>query len=98
MQKWPFAGPDTHRTFDARDLADFLESAGFRRSHIIIANAELALGVKGLIAVAGKSGGSIGSGKQGRGQPTLQRRLDVSGSQTLDATSHGQTNSFAISS
>jgi SAM-dependent methyltransferase len=73
MQKWPFAGPDTHRTFDARDLADFLESAGFRRSHIIITNAELALGVKGLIAVAGKSGGSIGSGKQGRGQPTLQR-------------------------
>lgn len=56
MQKWPFAGPDTHRTFDAHDLGVFLERAGFRPSHIIIMNAELALGVKGLIAVAEKSG------------------------------------------
>ena len=60
MQKWPFAGPDTHRTFDAHDLADFLVSAGFRRSHIIITNAELALGVKGLIAVAEKFGHLFG--------------------------------------
>jgi SAM-dependent methyltransferase len=55
MQKWPFAGPDTHRTFDTRDLANLLENAGFHRSRIMITNAELAFGVKGLIAVAEKS-------------------------------------------
>ena len=55
MEKWPFAGPDTHRTFDARDLGELLENAGFRRSHITITPVELALGVKGLIAVAEKS-------------------------------------------
>jgi len=59
MEKWPFAGPETHRTFDARDLANLLENAGFRRSHITIAHADLALGVKGLIAVAEKSGRTI---------------------------------------
>jgi SAM-dependent methyltransferase len=58
MEKWPFAGPETHRTFDARDLVRLLEEAGFRRSHIIITHAELALGVKGFIAVAEKSGRS----------------------------------------
>ena len=55
MEKWPFAGPDTHRTFDARGLGQLLENAGFRRSHITITPVELALGVKGLIAVAEKS-------------------------------------------
>jgi SAM-dependent methyltransferase len=58
MKKWPFAGPETHRTFDAGDLARLLEDAGFRRSHVTITHAELALGVKGLIAVAEKSGRS----------------------------------------
>jgi SAM-dependent methyltransferase len=56
MEKWPFASPDTHRTFDARDLANLLENAGFRRSHITITHADLALGIKGLVAVAEKSG------------------------------------------
>jgi SAM-dependent methyltransferase len=56
MEKWPFAGPETHRTFDACDLARVLEDAGFRRSQITITHAELALGVKGLVAVAEKSG------------------------------------------
>jgi SAM-dependent methyltransferase len=55
MEKWPFAGPDTHRAFDAHDLGQLLENAGFRRSHITITPVELALGVKGLIAVAEKS-------------------------------------------
>jgi SAM-dependent methyltransferase len=55
MEKWPFAGPETHRTFDAGDLARLLEDAGFRRSHITITHAELALGVKGFVAVAEKS-------------------------------------------
>jgi SAM-dependent methyltransferase len=58
MEKWPFAGPETHRTFEARDLVRLLEDAGFRRSHIIITHAELAFGVKGFIAVAEKSGRS----------------------------------------
>jgi SAM-dependent methyltransferase len=52
MRKWPFAATGTHRTFDAHDLAELLEQAGFRPSDIKIANAELALGVKGLVAVA----------------------------------------------
>jgi len=55
MQKWPFAAADTHRTFDAHDLANLLENAGFRRTHITVTNAELAFGVKGLIAVAEKT-------------------------------------------
>jgi SAM-dependent methyltransferase len=59
MQKWPFAGSDTHRTFDAHDLGNLLENAGFRRSDIKIIHAELALGVKGLIAVAEKSAGAM---------------------------------------
>jgi SAM-dependent methyltransferase len=63
MRKWPFAGPDTHRTFDAHDLADLLVDAGFRASDIKITDAELALGIKGLVAVAEKSGGAIRSDK-----------------------------------
>ncbi len=59
MEKWPFAGPDTHRTFDVHDLTDLLADAGFRRSYITITQAELALGVRGLIAVAEKSCRSI---------------------------------------
>src|SRR5216684_4019741 len=59
MQKWPFAGPDTHRTFDAHDLTNFLVNAGFRSSDITIANAELALGIKGYVAVAETFVGSI---------------------------------------
>jgi SAM-dependent methyltransferase len=68
MEKWPFAGPATHRTFDARDLANLLENAGFRRSHITITHADLALGVKGLIAVAEKSGGSTPGDKMRQGR------------------------------
>ena len=59
MRKWPFAGPDTHRTFDARDLSNILEKGGFRPTEINISVVELAFGVKGLIAVAEKSGGSV---------------------------------------
>jgi SAM-dependent methyltransferase len=63
MEKWPFAGPDTHRTFDAHDLARLLEDAGFSRSDITITHVELALGVKGFIAIAEKSGRSMRSGE-----------------------------------
>jgi SAM-dependent methyltransferase len=76
MAKWPFAGPTTHRTFDARELANLLEHAGFRRSHITITHADLALGVKGLIAVAEKSGGSMRSDTMRQGCSVI--RLDGS--------------------
>jgi SAM-dependent methyltransferase len=72
MQKWPFAGPETHRTFDAHDLASLLEDAGFSRSHITITHAELALGVKGLIAVAEKPGRATPCGEMA--QPLARRR------------------------
>jgi SAM-dependent methyltransferase len=68
MEKWPFAGPATHRTFDARDLASLLENAGFRRSHITITHADLALGVKGLIAIAEKPGGATRGDKMRQGR------------------------------
>jgi SAM-dependent methyltransferase len=74
MEKWPFAGPETHRTFDAHELASLLEDAGFRRSHITIRHAELALGIKGLIAVAEKSGRSIQCNQIAQG---LARRSDL---------------------
>ena len=54
MEKWPFAGPGTHRTFDAWDLGRLLEHAGFHRSHITITPVALALGVEGFIAIAEK--------------------------------------------
>jgi SAM-dependent methyltransferase len=60
MQKWPFAGPDTHRTFDMQDLRNLLERAGFLPSDIRITNAELPLGIKGLVAIAAKSGSATG--------------------------------------
>jgi SAM-dependent methyltransferase len=71
MEKWPFAGPDTHRTFDARDLANLLEDAGFSRSEITIKHAELALGVKGLVAIAEKSARSMRPDETAQG---LERR------------------------
>src|SRR6202049_4536217 len=63
MQKWRFAGPDTHRTFDAHDLAGLLRKAGFCPSAIKMSGAKISLGVNGLIAVAKKSGRTIGSDK-----------------------------------
>jgi SAM-dependent methyltransferase len=85
MQKWPFAGPDTHRTFDAHDLADLLKNAGFRASDIKITNAELSLGVKGLIAVAEKFGGSIRRDKMARGRARCSViRSDASDAQVQD--------------
>ena len=65
MRKWPFAATGTHRTFDAHDLAELLEQAGFRPSDLKIANVELALGVKGLVAVAEKTVGSAALSRPG---------------------------------
>jgi hypothetical protein len=54
MEKWPFAGPDTHRTFDRADLAHLLESAGFGSADVDVTAQALPFGVAGLVAVARK--------------------------------------------
>jgi SAM-dependent methyltransferase len=93
MRKWPFAGPDTHRTFDAHDLANLLEDAGFRPSDIKISGAKLALGVKGLIAVAEKSGGSIPDDKiaQGRARCSIIRQTFPTGKRGTETNNPSTT-------
>lgn len=54
MDAWPFSGPDTHRTFDADQLANLLAAAGFLRRHIAIESMRLPFGIEGLLAVAHK--------------------------------------------
>jgi len=54
MKKWPFARPDTHRTYDSNDLQHLLENAGFRRSEIKIQTLTLPFGICGLLATAEK--------------------------------------------
>jgi SAM-dependent methyltransferase len=55
MEKWPFAGPDTHRTYDTNELRHFLENAGFQQAGIKIQTLRLPLGIRGLLATAEKS-------------------------------------------
>ncbi len=55
MEKWPFAGPDTHRTFDASELRKLLENAGFQRAAIRIQSVALPFGIRGLLATADKT-------------------------------------------
>lgn len=52
MQKWPFSGPDTHRTYDAIELRHLLERAGFHATGITIQTLTLPFGVRGLLATA----------------------------------------------
>ena len=54
MEKWPFARPDTHRTFDRAELLHFLESAGFDKADIEIEAHKLPFGVTGLLALVHK--------------------------------------------
>jgi SAM-dependent methyltransferase len=54
MEKWPFSGPDTHRTYDEFELRNLLELAGFHRAHITIEAKRLPFGICGLLAAAGK--------------------------------------------
>jgi SAM-dependent methyltransferase len=54
MEKWPFSGPDTHRTYDEFELRNLLELAGFHRAHIRIEAKRLPFGICGLLATAGK--------------------------------------------
>jgi len=55
MRNWPFSGPDSHRTFDARDLWILLKQAGFDESAISVQELKLPLGISGLLAIATKS-------------------------------------------
>jgi SAM-dependent methyltransferase len=55
MIKWPFAGPETHKIYDRKELFDLLEGAGFRPPDIDIRQLQLPLGIKGLLATAEKS-------------------------------------------
>jgi ubiquinone/menaquinone biosynthesis C-methylase UbiE len=54
MAKWRFSGLETHRTFDATDLAALMGAGGFKRSRIDIKAVKLPLGIGGLLAVADK--------------------------------------------
>ena len=55
MIRWPFAGPETHKIYDRKELLDLLEGAGFRPPDIDIRDLQLPLGIKGLLATAVKS-------------------------------------------
>jgi SAM-dependent methyltransferase len=55
MAKWPFSGPDTHRTYDANELGNILLHAGFPAAGINIRTLMLPFGVRGLLAIAEKS-------------------------------------------
>jgi SAM-dependent methyltransferase len=69
MEKWPFAGADTHRTYDLNELWRLLENAGFQRAGIRIQTITLPLGIRGLLAIADKS--HCVSGGHQRGRPTI---------------------------
>jgi len=54
MQRFAFAGPDTHRLFDADELVACLRQ-GFQADSILIRKVSLAFGITGLIATVRKS-------------------------------------------
>ena len=54
MEKWPFAGADTHRTYDMSELQCLLENAGFHRAGVRIKTLTLPFGIRGLLATAEK--------------------------------------------
>ena len=61
MLKWPFVGPETHRTFDPTELRHFIEAAGFDRAGIRIQTLTLPFRISGLLATVEKSfGASVG--------------------------------------
>lgn len=49
MASWPFAGPETHTTYDAADLEQLLRSGGFPADRIRIERHRLPLGAWGLL-------------------------------------------------
>ncbi|GAA0318163.1 class I SAM-dependent methyltransferase [Sphingomonas oligophenolica] len=51
MKRWKFAGPDTHRLFDAASLAAALGSGGFDERDIAVRGVRISGAINGLIAV-----------------------------------------------
>ncbi|MFG1479993.1 class I SAM-dependent methyltransferase [Xanthobacter sp. V4C-4] len=52
MRHWPFAGPDTHATFDADELGQLLRRGGFPPETVTVREVLLPLGIRGLVAIA----------------------------------------------
>lgn len=52
MRTWPFAGPDTHTTYDAEGLRGLLVRGGFAPEAVEIRQVALPMNVKGLVAIA----------------------------------------------
>ena len=55
MERWPFSGPDTHRTYDEGELQALLRRAGFEPAGVSVRALTLPFGVRGLLAIAEKS-------------------------------------------
>jgi ubiquinone/menaquinone biosynthesis C-methylase UbiE len=51
---WPFAGEDTHRSYDRDELVAAINSGGFAEDEITVATVRLPLGVSGLLATVVK--------------------------------------------
>jgi len=47
---WPFAGEETHRSYDSDELVAAIAAGGFARSEITVAPVKLPLGISGLLA------------------------------------------------
>ena len=58
MQRWKFAGQDTHTLYTADDLHDLLLQGGFAQNEISIETVMLPTGIKGILAVGQKSSAS----------------------------------------
>jgi SAM-dependent methyltransferase len=54
MCKWPFASPETHRTYNRGELFNLLRGAGFHPACINVKLLALPLGIHGLLATADK--------------------------------------------
>jgi ubiquinone/menaquinone biosynthesis C-methylase UbiE len=54
MEKWPFCEDETHRLFGRDDVVDLLVGAGFGEADIVISEADLPLGIRGLVVTATK--------------------------------------------
>ncbi len=52
MRQWKFAGPDTHRLFDADALRILLRRGGFENDRITLSPVRLSGGIHGLLATA----------------------------------------------
>jgi ubiquinone/menaquinone biosynthesis C-methylase UbiE len=54
LANWPFAGEETHRSYNAEELAYAVRAGGFAESEIKVDPVKLPLGVSGLLATAVK--------------------------------------------